>query len=303
MDQDNNLCSSTYTQLQQQALVFDMICVVRYISHSLALFDELLDYVCLVPRVFLPVFLAIVVVFVLLFAIEAVVHLTLFDVDVGILINCCSLFGGQFSHFYQPRTASIQTARRQRMLQIMIIIPDHFEQVVNILEKLYSTPLHKMNQNFNISFVLSLSSNFWTQRQNKRYIKCTICSDINQYLDYHLFKMVWYYYHYLQHALPSCRLNRSSSWLIKMRKLPTKQRATIDQNPYIYIKQCEMNNCFDRKQQNKNDDDCKKHWKKHSWNQADVVQKLIKQCKRVGYISHYTYHVKDQCLLLQLSIS
>ncbi|CAL6114739.1 Hypothetical_protein [Hexamita inflata] len=31
----------------------------------------------------------------------------------------------------------------------------------------------------------------------------------------------------------------------------TKQRATTDQNPYIYIKQCEMNNRFDRKQQNK----------------------------------------------------
>ncbi|CAL6009197.1 Hypothetical_protein [Hexamita inflata] len=34
-----------------------------------------------------------------------------------------------------------------------------------------------------------------------------------------------------------------------------KQRATTDQNPYIFIKQCEMNNCFDRKQQNKNNDD------------------------------------------------
>ncbi|CAL6097582.1 Hypothetical_protein [Hexamita inflata] len=55
-----------------------------------------------------------------------------------------------------------------------------------------------------------------------------------------------------------------------------KQRATTDQNPYIYIKQCEMNNCFDRKQQNKNNDDYKKNWKKHSWNQADVVQKLTK---------------------------
>ncbi|CAL6011117.1 Hypothetical_protein [Hexamita inflata] len=38
-------------------------------------------------------FFVIVVVFVLLFAIEAVVHLTLFDVDVRILISCCSLFG------------------------------------------------------------------------------------------------------------------------------------------------------------------------------------------------------------------
>ncbi|CAL6068319.1 Reverse_transcriptase (RNA-dependent DNA polymerase) [Hexamita inflata] len=56
----------------------------------------------------------------------------------------------------------------------------------------------------------------------------------------------------------------------------TKQRATTDQNPYIYIKQCEMNNCFDRKQQNKNNDAYKKNWKKHSWNQADVVQKLTK---------------------------
>ncbi|CAL5978879.1 Hypothetical_protein [Hexamita inflata] len=55
-----------------------------------------------------------------------------------------------------------------------------------------------------------------------------------------------------------------------------KQRATTDQNPYIYIKQCEMNNCFDRKQQNKNNDAYKKNWKKHSWNQADVVQKLTK---------------------------
>ncbi|CAL6090097.1 Hypothetical_protein [Hexamita inflata] len=35
-----------------------------------------------------------------------------------------------------------------------------------------------------------------------------------------------------------------------------------------------MNNCFDRKQQNKNNDAYKKNWKKHSWNQADVVQKL-----------------------------
>ncbi|CAL6047723.1 Hypothetical_protein [Hexamita inflata] len=56
----------------------------------------------------------------------------------------------------------------------------------------------------------------------------------------------------------------------------TKQRATSDQNPYIYIKQCEMNNCFDRKQQNKINDAYKKNWKKHSWNQADVVQKLTK---------------------------
>ncbi|CAL6067622.1 Hypothetical_protein [Hexamita inflata] len=56
----------------------------------------------------------------------------------------------------------------------------------------------------------------------------------------------------------------------------TKQWATTDQNPYIYIKQCEMNNCFDRKQQNKNNDAYKKNWKKHSWNQADVVQKLTK---------------------------
>ncbi|CAL6090917.1 Hypothetical_protein [Hexamita inflata] len=56
----------------------------------------------------------------------------------------------------------------------------------------------------------------------------------------------------------------------------TKQRATTDQNPYIYIKQCEMNNCFDRKQQNKNNDAYKKNWQKHSWNQADVVQKLTK---------------------------
>ncbi|CAL6085108.1 Hypothetical_protein [Hexamita inflata] len=39
----------------------------------------------------------------------------------------------------------------------------------------------------------------------------------------------------------------------------TKQRATTDQNPYIYIKQCEMNNCFDRKQQNKNNDAYKKN--------------------------------------------
>ncbi|CAL6003556.1 Hypothetical_protein [Hexamita inflata] len=38
----------------------------------------------------------------------------------------------------------------------------------------------------------------------------------------------------------------------------TKQRATTDQNPYILIKQCEMNNCFDRKQQNKNNGDNKK---------------------------------------------
>ncbi|CAL6067820.1 Hypothetical_protein [Hexamita inflata] len=37
-----------------------------------------------------------------------------------------------------------------------------------------------------------------------------------------------------------------------------------------------MNNCFDRKQQNKNNDAYKKNWKKHSWNQADVVQKLTK---------------------------
>ncbi|CAL6092531.1 Hypothetical_protein [Hexamita inflata] len=56
----------------------------------------------------------------------------------------------------------------------------------------------------------------------------------------------------------------------------TKYRATTDQNPYIYIKQCEMNNCFDRKQQNKNNDAYKKNWKKHSWNQADIVQKLTK---------------------------
>ncbi|CAL5995957.1 Hypothetical_protein [Hexamita inflata] len=56
----------------------------------------------------------------------------------------------------------------------------------------------------------------------------------------------------------------------------TKQRATTDQNPYIYIKQCEMNNYFDRKQQNKNNDAYKKNQKKYSWNQADVVQKLTK---------------------------
>ncbi|CAL6025305.1 Hypothetical_protein [Hexamita inflata] len=37
-----------------------------------------------------------------------------------------------------------------------------------------------------------------------------------------------------------------------------------------------MNNCFDRKQQNKNNDAYKKNWKKYSWNQADVVQKLTK---------------------------
>ncbi|CAL6031477.1 Hypothetical_protein [Hexamita inflata] len=53
----------------------------------------------------------------------------------------------------------------------------------------------------------------------------------------------------------------------------TKQRVIIDQNQYIYIKQCEMNNCFDYKQQN--NDDYKKNWKKHSKNQ-DVVQKLTK---------------------------
>ncbi|CAL6005946.1 Hypothetical_protein [Hexamita inflata] len=43
---------------------------------------------------FLPVFLVSIIVFVLLFAIEAVVHLTLFDVDVWILISCCPLFCG-----------------------------------------------------------------------------------------------------------------------------------------------------------------------------------------------------------------
>ncbi|CAL6109534.1 Hypothetical_protein [Hexamita inflata] len=37
-----------------------------------------------------------------------------------------------------------------------------------------------------------------------------------------------------------------------------------------------MNNCFDRKQQNKNNDDYNQNWIKHSWNQADVVQKLTK---------------------------
>ncbi|CAL6052097.1 Hypothetical_protein [Hexamita inflata] len=55
-----------------------------------------------------------------------------------------------------------------------------------------------------------------------------------------------------------------------------KQRATTDQNQYVYIKQCEMKNCFDRKQQNKNNDDYKKNWKKHSWNQADTVQMITK---------------------------
>ncbi|CAL6042859.1 Hypothetical_protein [Hexamita inflata] len=41
-----------------------------------------------------------------------------------------------------------------------------------------------------------------------------------------------------------------------------------------------MNNCFDRKQQNKNNDVYKKNWKKHSWNQADVVQKLTKVLRK-----------------------
>ncbi|CAL6005382.1 Hypothetical_protein [Hexamita inflata] len=56
------------------------------------------------------------------------------------------------------------------------------------------------------------------------------------------------------------------------------QIARTEQNPYIYIKQQDehLNNCFDRKQQNKNNDAYKKNWKKHSWNQADVVQKLTK---------------------------
>ncbi|CAL5998932.1 Hypothetical_protein [Hexamita inflata] len=52
-------------------------------------------------------------------------------------------------------------------------------------------------------------------------------------------------------------------WIMQLKQL-YKQRATTDQNPYIYIKQCEMNNCFDRKQQNKNNDAYKKNWKKAS---------------------------------------
>ncbi|CAL6109790.1 Hypothetical_protein [Hexamita inflata] len=54
----------------------------------------------------------------------------------------------------------------------------------------------------------------------------------------------------------------------------TQQRAATDQNPYIYIKQCEMNNCFDRKQQNQNNDAYKKNWKKYSWNQEGRYYQL-----------------------------
>ncbi|CAL6034084.1 Hypothetical_protein [Hexamita inflata] len=70
--------------------------------------------------------------------------------------------------------------------------------------------------------------------------------------------------------------NQQESFTGQQNNSSTKQRATTDRNPYIYIKLCEMNNCFNRKQQNKNNDDYKKNWKKHSWNQADVVQKLTK---------------------------
>ncbi|CAL6113908.1 Hypothetical_protein [Hexamita inflata] len=83
-----------FSPSESEFVVVSIEVVALLFQSFLQNFRQLLDYVCLVPRVFLPVFLISIIAFVLLFAIEAVVHLTLFDVDVWILISCCPLFGG-----------------------------------------------------------------------------------------------------------------------------------------------------------------------------------------------------------------